>query len=312
MRAVAVREFRAEPEVIDVPRPEPGPGELLVRVDTAGLNPFDWQIIDGALAEVFPHTFPLVVGMDFAGHVESAGPGVSRFSAGDAVFGQVKVVAGGSYAEYAIVAETGAVAAVPEGLSLRAAAALPTAGSTALGILQAARVRAGESLLVVGAAGGVGSYLTQLAAANDVRVLAAVRGNEQQRMGSLGAAVVIDSTVDKVAERVREEYPDGVDALVDLVSDDSAFAHNAALVHNGGVALTSRQVADTEALKSAGVEGINYENGITTAQLAQLAAEVADGRLKVAVDAEVPLAEAPAAVRKSRSGGARGKTVIVI
>ncbi|MEV6785785.1 NADP-dependent oxidoreductase, partial [Streptomyces sp. NPDC051098] len=239
MRAVAVKAFKAEPELIQVPKPEPAEGEVLVKIEYAALNPVDRQIADGALDGRAEHVFPLILGRDFAGRVDVVGPGDSRFVVGDAVFGQTArpPFGTGSFAEYVTVPQDGPIAFVPDGLSFRTAALLPTAGMTAAETLAAAGVTAGQSVLVVGAAGGVGSILTQLAAARDVRVLAAVRGGERL-MAELGADNTLDTTARDLAAAVRDILPDGVDALIDLVSDTpAAFAANAALVRAGGTAV---------------------------------------------------------------------------
>ncbi|NUK37989.1 NADP-dependent oxidoreductase [Streptomyces lunaelactis] len=314
MRAVAVKAFRADPELIQLPKPEPGRGEVLVKVEYAALNPFDWRAADGLLEGRVPHVFPLVMGTDFAGRVDVVGPGDNRFRVGDAVFGQAgrPPVGTGTYAEYVTMPQDAAIAFVPDGLPLRTAALLPTAGMSAAQILEAAGVRAGQSLLVVGAAGGVGSYLTQLAAAGGVRVLAAVRGDEQRRMSALGAAVTVDTTRQDLAAAVRDACPDGLDGLVDVVSADAgSFAANAALVRSGGRALTTRSVLDPARLR-AGVEGVDFHLRASSALLDTLAAAALDGSLKAPVDAELPLEKAPDALAQSRAGGARGKTVFVL
>ncbi|NUR28814.1 MAG: NADP-dependent oxidoreductase [Catenulispora sp.] len=305
MRAVGVKEYGATPELLDVPKPDPGPGQLLVRVEAAGINPVDSAIAAGAFGRP---PLPLVMGVDFAGRVEALGPDVSRFSVGDPVFGR----ASGTYAEYVVVDDTGPVAVAPEAVELKTAAALPTAGTTALGILDRADVRGGESLLLVGAAGGVGTFLTQLAAARDARVVAVTRGDESVRLGLFGAAVTIDSTAESVPDRITgDEYPDGVDVLVDLVSADAeAFAANKKLVHDGGVAVSTRGAVSERGAVQSGVEEIAFVVEPTADLLATLAKEVDAGTLKVFVEAEVPLAQAPQAVARIRSGGARGKTIV--
>jgi NADPH:quinone reductase-like Zn-dependent oxidoreductase len=276
-----------------------------VRVEAAGINPVDSIIAAGAYGRP---PLPLVMGVDFAGRVESVGPGVSRFSAGDAVFGR----ASGTYAEHVVVDETGPVAAAPEAVALKTAAALPTAGSTALGILERAGVRGGESLLLIGAAGGVGTFLTQLAAARDVRVVAVTRGDESVRMGLFGAAVTIDATAESVPDRItRDEYPEGVDVLVDLVSaDPEAFAANKRLVHDGGVAISTRGAVSEHGAVQSGVEEVAFVVRPGADVLTALAKEVDAGTLKVSVDAEVPLEQAPQAVARILAGGARGKTIV--
>jgi NADPH:quinone reductase len=314
MRAVAVRAFRAEPELIEVPKPEPGEGEVLVKVEYAALNPFDWRAADGLLEGRVPHVFPLVMGSDFAGKVDVVGPGENRFRVGDPVFGQAgrPPVGTGTYAEYVTMPQDAAIAFVPDGLPLKTAALLPTAGMSAAQLLDAAGVAAGQSLLVIGAAGGVGSYLTQLAADRGCHVLAAVRGDEEHRMSALGAAVTLDTTTCDLPSAVRDACPDSVDALVDLVSPDpDSFTANAALVRPGGRALTTRSAVDPARLP-AGVEGVDFHLKASSALLDTLAAAAADGSLNAPVDAAYPLEKAPEALAQNRAGGARGKTVFVL
>ncbi|MFJ2894112.1 NADP-dependent oxidoreductase [Streptomyces sp. NPDC087218] len=315
MRAIAVGAFRADPALVEMPKPEPGTGEVRVRVEYAALNPRDWQTVRGAPgAPATARVFPLVVGVDFAGRVDMIGPGDNRFRVGDQVFGRVAGDASGSgtYCDYVAVPQDSAITLVPPGLPLRTAAALPTAGMAAAQILEGAALRGHESLLVIGAAGGVGSCLTQLASARDIRVIAAVRGAEHERMAALGAAATIDVTDRPLDEAVRETCPDGVDALVDLVSTTpDAFAAHAARVRPGGIALTTHGVATGAALPP-GVTGVDFRLEPTPVLLDVLAAGAAEGILRVPIDIELPLEKAPQALDRNRTGGARGKTLIVL
>ncbi|WTW92580.1 NADP-dependent oxidoreductase [Streptomycetaceae bacterium NBC_01309] len=317
MRAVAVAKPAGEPELMRLPVPEPGPGEVLIKVVAAGLNPLDWKLADrarrGETAD--EAVYPLIYGVDFAGKVAALGPGVTRFAEGDAVFGQPKRVpvgAYGTYAEYVIAAEDGVLAAAPESLPLPLAAALPTAGLTAMSMLDAAGLTAGQTLLLVGAAGGVGSFVTQLAAARDVRVVAVTRGVGEHEMGELGAADTVDARGGAPVDELREAYSEGVDALIDLASDPERFAAYADLVADGGVAVSTIGAADPDALARRGVEGVNFVVAPTADLLARLADEVDAGRATVQLGAQVPLADAPDAVARSRAGKARGKTVILV
>ncbi|MET8324886.1 NADP-dependent oxidoreductase [Streptomyces sp. NPDC005181] len=314
MRAVAVSAFRADPTLVEVPKPNPEAGDVRVRIEYAALNPSDWQTADGALEGLAPHVFPLVIGVDYAGRVDMIGTGDNRFRVGDPVFGRVtgSPVGVGTYCDFVSVPQDSTIAIVPDGLPLRTAAALPSAGMTAAQILETAALRGHESLLVLGAAGGVGSYLTQLASARDLRVLAAVRGDERWRMGALGAAVTIDTTARPLEAAVREVAPGGVDALVDLVSTTpEAFAAMAALVRDGGVAVTTRGVAGRAAVPE-GVRSIDFRLEPTPVLLDVLAAGAAEGVLKVPIDIELPLEKAPQTLDRNRRGGARGKTLFAL
>ncbi|WP_019354358.1 NADP-dependent oxidoreductase [Streptomyces sp. AA1529] len=314
MRAVGVRERNGRPEILQARRPEPGEGEVLVRVVAAGLNPLDWKIAEGMLESLVPYDFPLVMGADFAGTVESCGPEAYRFTPGEQVFGHVvsEPVGGGTYAEYVVVNEAGSIARAPTSIPLTTAAGAPTAGMTALGIMDSAALHSYASVLIIGAAGGVGTFLTQLASARGLRVVAATHGHDQARMGAFGAASAIDVRTTDLAAAVREEYPGGVDALVDLGSTAAAeFARNTALVRDGGVAVSTLDAASLDALHGRRIEGINYHLAASAELLERLGEEIDSGPLTVPIEVEVPLDEAPGAVARNRAGGARGKTVLL-
>jgi NADPH2:quinone reductase len=308
MRAVGVKKFGADPEDLQVAKPTPGPDEVLVRIEAAGLNPVDLIIASGAYGTA---PLPMVMGRDFSGRVEAVGAEVSRFAVGDAVFGQAPA-ANGTYAEYVVVPQDSPIAAAPDSIELKTAAALPTAGMTALDILDQAKIRGGESMVILGAGGGVGTFLTQLASARDVRVIAVTRGDESFRMGLFGAAVTVDTTEERLADRLeRDEYPEGVDVLVDLVSTATTeFEANKQLVHDGGVALTTRGAVGKHGEVQSGVEEIDFLLRPSAELLTALAKEVDAGTLRVYVESEVPLSHAPQAVARNQAGGARGKTII--
>jgi len=315
MRAIAVSAPGADPVLVELPKPEPRPGEVRVRVEYASLNPLDWQAVDGSAGDLAPapRSYPFVVGVDYAGRVDMIGGGDNRFRVGDAVFGRAGVAdVCGSYGEYLCVPHDSAITLVPRGLDSRAAAALPSAGMAAAQILEAVEPRGHDTLLVVGAAGGIGCCLTQLARARDVRVIAAVRGDERSRMGSLGAAATVDLTAGPSADALLTACPDGIDALADLASaTPDEFAAHAATVRPGGIALSTRGAAAGARLPE-GVRGVDFRLDPSPVLLDVLAAGAADGILRVLVEAELPLAEAPQALRRNRAGGARGKTVIAL
>jgi NADPH:quinone reductase-like Zn-dependent oxidoreductase len=167
MKAIAVREFggRDKLERMDLPIPEVGKGEILVRVKAAGVNPVDWKIREGWLKDRFPYKFPLVPGWDAAGVVEKVDQGVTRFKPGDEIFTYCRkpVVQGGAYAEYIALSEDH-MALKPENTSFTEAAGIPLASLTAYqALVDAAKVKAGERVLIHAAAGGVGGFGVQIA-----------------------------------------------------------------------------------------------------------------------------------------------------
>lgn len=312
MRAVAVRKFRALPELMELPVPSIGPGELLVRVEFAGMNPFDWKIADGAFEGHRPHVFPLVLGVDAAGTVEAVGPGVEKFRPGDRVVGQFlhDPVGTGTYAELATVPEGIAVVRVPETLPFAEAAALPTAGMTALAALDALGLARGESLVIVGASGGVGSFATEIATGRGVRVIAVARASSAARLRSLGAEEVMDPTSHDVLVALKHARPGGADGLLDAMSDRSGFERFAAVVRRGGTALSTTFAADVSALERSGVRGVNLNLIPDEVLMDRLVREVLSQQLKVPLERRVSLAEVPATLAELKTGRGHGKTVV--
>jgi NADPH:quinone reductase-like Zn-dependent oxidoreductase len=312
MKAVVVTDFATDPTLTDLPVPEPGPGELLIRLYAAGLNPFDWKVADGALRDVVPHAFPLVMGSDGAGVVERTGPGVTRFRPGDRVYGQfMRLEQGlGSYAEYTLAAEDSAIAVFLDTLAFTLAAALPTAGVTAIQTVETAGLRAGHTVLINGAGGGVGQSAVQFATQAGARVLATGTPDLAPHLRALGAATVIDHTAAPVHDQVT---PGSVDAIVDLVTPAGGDADAlAGLLRPGGILISTNYALDVDALAARDIVGVNFGNRPTPEVLTTLA-ELADtGKLRVHIDVEVPLPAAPAALARSRAGQARGKTVITL
>ena len=313
MRAVVIPGFGQEPELVDLPVPEPGPADVLVRVHAAGMNPFDWKVADGALEGVVDHAFPVVMGSDGAGVVEAVGAEVERFRPGDRVYGQfMKVALGiGSYAEYTLAPAEGKLALVPEGLSFTVAAALPTASVTAYQATAAAQLEPGSRILVNGASGGVGQSAVQFAADAGAHVIGTAPAELGDLLRDLGAAEVIDFTAGPTAEQVRATHPDGIDAVLDLISTQGQADPLVDLLRPGGVAISTNGALDPEALAPRELRGINLYSNATPEVLALVADLAASGRLRVTIDSEVPLEDAPAAVAKARAGHARGKTVVL-
>ena len=225
----------------EVPTPQPGPGQILMKMRAAGMNPMDRTLASGDWQPA-PATFPMVLGADGEGVVESVGEGTKRFSRGDDLFGQLLIApigSAGTYADYVVVTEDAPLARVPDGLDPVLAAALPTSGGSALALVELLEPLNGKTVLIVGAGGGVGSFSTQLAANAGGRVIANVREAAAERMRGYGAAETIDHTAVSLSDAVRQAHPDGIDALMDLVSQAEAFSALASLVRSG--ALPSRR-----------------------------------------------------------------------
>jgi NADPH:quinone reductase-like Zn-dependent oxidoreductase len=305
MRAVVVAEQGASPELTELPTPVPGAGEVLVRVQASSLNGFDTAVAAGYLAGMMEHRYPVVLGKDFAGTVEAVGDGVTRFAAGDRVFGVVtKAFLGdGGFGEYVVVGDQLGIAAIPDGLDTTTAGALGLAGAAAVDAVDAAAPQAGETVLVSGATGGVGAIAVQYAAAAGARVIATARpGAEADLVRSLGASEVVDHTGD-LAAQVRGLAPAGVDVVFHLAGDGAALA---------GLLAEKGRLASTLGL---GPEqhpaAISIMATPTVQTLDRLAADVVAGTLSVPVERTYALAEVPAAFGDF-AGGTLGKLAIIL
>lgn len=303
MKAVAVSQFKAAPEVMELPKPTLRPGSLIIRVAAGGMNPFDWKLTDGILEGKMPHNFPLIMGTDAAGTVEEVGEGVTRFKVGDHVYGQVihAPVGEGAFAEYAIVPDTVIISRAPVKISLTEAASIPTAGMTAQQLLEKSGLKHEQTLLLIGGTGGVGSFLLQLARIQGIYVIATVSDDEgASRVKHLGARETINYKKLSVEQQVKDKFPDGVDALIDLASDAATFKTMSALVRKGGVSLTTTFVADGN--------GINFETKSSVASLDMLTDAVDSGLLKVPLLEIITLEDVPL----QRQAKSKGKTVVKI
>lgn len=237
MRAYAVATAGAPPAHHDLDIPEPDDGEVRVRVAAASVNGFDVAVAAGYMAGFFEHRYPVVLGREFAGIVDAVGPGVDGFAVGDRVLGVVSKphLKDGAFAEYTTAVAADGVTAAPGLLSDSAAASLGHTGSTALSVLAALGDVEGRTVLIVGATGGVGTLLTQLAAAAGATVIATGRTAEgRQLLEELGAAHAVDYA--DLAASVRAVAPDGVDGAVHLHGDPAEFAP---LVKDGGVLVST-------------------------------------------------------------------------
>jgi NADPH:quinone reductase-like Zn-dependent oxidoreductase len=313
MRALHVPAVGERPQLSDLPVPEPGEGQVLIRVMAAALNGIDNGIAAGMMAEMMEHAYPLVLGRDAAGVVEEAGPGIEGIFVGDEVFGHAPLtppVQAGTVAEYALLPADG-TAPKPTGLDWLTAAALPLAGAAATAAVDAVDPQPGRVVLVVGAADPAGSFAIQMLAARGVTVLATGTAADSGRLKSLGAATVVDDTIAPVADEIRAAYPHGIDALIDLV----ACAPNdlpLAAVRRGGTVASSLRAASDQALAAAGLTGINIMVMPTREVLSSLADLVVAGTLKVDVTDVLPLDRAADGLAALASGETRGTIVVQV
>jgi NADPH:quinone reductase len=314
MRAITVTEYGATPAIADIPTPEPEQGQILLKLRAAGMNPMDRTLASGDWRPM-PATFPMVLGADCAGVIEQLGQGATRFSVGDDVFGQLLIPplgSAGTYADYVAVTEDAPLAKVPAGLDDGVAAALPTAGGAGLALVDSVEPLTGKTVLIIGAGGGVGSFATQFAVNAGANVIANVRAEDVERMRAYGAVETVDHTVAPLPDAVRETHPEGIDALLDLVSDAAGFAALASLVSPGGTAVTTQYVADEDALRAAGVTGVNFALPSSSELFERVAEAVANGRIVAPPITRISLEEVPAVLNSTPNRQPSGKTVITL
>ncbi|MFF0739562.1 NADP-dependent oxidoreductase [Streptomyces sp. NPDC004111] len=302
MRAIVVEEFGGIEVLkeVTVPDVHAGPGQVRLRVAAIGVNPVDSKLRAGLMQQVMPVELPFVPGLDVAGVVDEVGAGVTGFAVGDEVFGWAS---SGAYAEYAVASE---VVRKPAGLSWEQAVALPVAGETAHRVLTELGVTEGETLLVNGAAGAVGSFAVQLAVARGVRVVGTASAANHAHLRELGALAVTYG--EGLVRRVREVAPQGVDAVFD-VAGRGALPDSIAL--RGG---TTDRIVTVGDFVAAAEHKVAFSARSSTDPLpvfAEHARLVAGGTLRVRVAEVLPLARAAKAHEISDGGHAKGKLVLV-
>jgi NADPH:quinone reductase-like Zn-dependent oxidoreductase len=306
MRAVSQRAWGGPDvlEVVEVPRPDAGPGEVLVRVAAAGVNPADWKIRSGAVRRFGEP--PFTIGLDVAGVVEAVGDGVAGFRPGDGVFGNT-YPPNGAYAEFVAVPHD-RLALVPVGLDLVQAAALPTAALTAWQpLVRVAEVGAGQRVLVHAAAGGVGHLAVQIAKARGAHVIGTARAAKHAFLRGLGADELVDYTVEDFTEAVRD-----VDVVLDPIAGDYG-PRSLRTLKPGGLLIDVRGTGPdrTEVRRLADERGLRFVEFGFTPSGADLA-EVAAGGVRPVVDEVLPLEDAAKAHALSETGRAAGKIVLAV
>jgi NADPH:quinone reductase-like Zn-dependent oxidoreductase len=292
-------------DVREVPDPEPGPGQVLVRVRAAGINPGEAKIREGALHDRWPATFPSGQGSDFAGVVERLTPGVTNVAVGDRVIGWVDTRS--SQAEY-VVAEAANLVPKPSGLPWEVAGAIPVAGFTASAMVRATGIKPGDTAVVSGAAGGVGALAVQLARRAGATVIGVASPSNHPWLAR--HEVIGVEYGEGLAERIREAIGGGgpVDAFLDTYGGDYVeLALNELKV--------SPERVDTivrfDAVAKYGVKAEGNAAGASAATLAVLAGLVSDKELEIPLAQTYPLDDVRAAYTKLAKGHTRGKIVLI-
>jgi NADPH:quinone reductase-like Zn-dependent oxidoreductase len=289
-------------KVVDVPKPAPGPGQVLVRVKAAGINPGEAKIRDGLLDAMWPATFPSGQGSDLAGLVAETGPGVTGFAAGDEVIGYTDNRA--SQAEYVVVEEQN-LTAKPADVPWEVAGALFVVGATAYAAVRAVALTEGDTVAVSGAAGGVGSLAVQLARRAGATVIGLASQANHEWLAGHGVIPVVYG--DGVADRIRQA--DGkVDAFIDTFGADYVQL----ALELGVEPSRIDTIVRFDAVGDYGVKAEGSAAGASADVLAELAGLIADGQLEVPVAATFPLSQVQDAYRLLASGHIRGKIVLTL
>lgn len=302
MKAVRIHAYGG-PDVMayeDAPVPTPGEGEVLVRVAAAAFNPFDARVRAGEMKEFMPVTFPYTLGLDLAGTVAAIGPKVTDFAPGQAVYG----LGEGAFAEYAL-APAATIAPQPQGLSPVEAASVPVAAITAWqGLFDQGGLQAGQTVLIHGAAGGVGIFAVQLAKWKGANVIATASGASVVFVQKLGADQVIDYTVARFEDEVRD-----VDVVFDLIGGDTQ-TRSLGVLKPGGILISVVHPPSPDEAKAHGVRALFFGMKASSALLKQIGDLLDAGEVKTIVMQTFALGEV--AQLEGRDGHARGKTVFEV
>ena len=304
-QAIRIHQYGG-PEILkleSVQSGEPQAGEVLVRVLAAGVNPVDWKITEGYVKNFMPVQFPYIPGRDIAGIVEEVGPGVTEFQQGQAVFGQT---AQGGYAEYT-VASINKLALKPERITFEEAATIPVGATTAWqGLFENADLQAGQTILVQGAAGGVGLFVVQFAHRKGAHVIATTSTANVDFVRSLGAEKVIDYKTTSVEQVVHD-----VDFVFDTVGEATLASSVQVLKQNGTLVSIAGQPPEQK-VRERNIHVVSFMAQVSTALLQTFARFIDDGQVKAAVEKTFLLSAADHAVIHSQSGHSRGRVVLQV
>ena len=301
MKALRINDYGAPLHLDEVPVPAAGPGQVLVENHFTSLNGVDPGRGLGFLRHIFPLQFPWTPGGDVAGRVAAVGQGVAAFKVGDEVFGSTREA--GAYAEFVVV-NANWLAHRPAAIAAEEAAGIALVSQTATQMLELSKIKAGQTLLILGASGGVGSLVVQLARNAGVHVIATARQSKAAALEKLGAERVIDLTRERL-EDVRQ-----VDAVLNLVGGDTVVP-SYALVKPGGVAVTANRPPIAEEAARLGIEAAFVETNVTSEGLNTFATLVTEGKIKPQI-AAVETLWSPDSLWEKRETDKVGKIVFSI
>ena len=306
MKAVVAHEYGA-PEVLkfeEIPRPEPNEDEVLVRVIASSVNPADPLTLSGKYAREFGTHLPLIPGYDIAGVIEKTGTNVTKLKVGDGVYGYPTF--GGGWADYVTVKEW-EVAAKPKSLKFVEAAAVPMGALTAWqALVDVAKLQPGQTVLIHGGSGGVGSFAIQIAKARGARVIATASTANQDLLKQLGADVAVDYTKTKFEDVAKD-----VDVVLDPVGKET-LARSYDVVKKDGIVMSLVARPDPAELEKRGIRGTGISAHADADDLAEIAQLIDAGKIKPMVTQVLPLSEAITAQQQAATHHTRGKVVLRI
>jgi NADPH:quinone reductase len=314
VRAFVIDRIGDRGRVTDVPDAEPAPNEVLIAVSAVGLVASDWRVRAGSRLGRQEHSFPAVMGFDFAGHVVAVPGGEPRWSPGDRVFGiaHKPFIGAGALAELLALPADGPIARTPAYLDDVQAASLVSGWFTALATLDVTPVGPGHRVLLLGASGGVGSVLTQLLAHQGVDVVAISRAANEAYLHDLGAATVVPYDTCDVLAAAGRLQPGGFDALIDLMSGPERFDELATAVRPGGLAVSAVRSADAERMSGSGLRVANVAASPAGDRLAELEPRWRSEGFKLPSIELLPFAATAEGIDRVEQGHVRGKLVVTV
>jgi NADPH:quinone reductase-like Zn-dependent oxidoreductase len=308
MKAVRMHGYGG-PEVLqyeDAPRPEPAPDEVVVRVHAAAVNPVDWKIREGYMRALLNYPMPLILGWDFSGVVESTGSGVTEWKKGDEVYAMPNMRRDGAYAEF-IAVKASEIARKPKSLDHANAAAIPLVGLTAWqAMFDAGGLTPGQTILIHAAAGGVGIFAVQLAKWKGARVIGTASSHNHTLLRELGADEVIDYQTTRFEDTVRD-----VDVVLDTMGGETR-TRSWLVLKKGGILVSIVGPASAEEAAAHGARAGSVFVQPNSAQLRELADLVDSGKLRVVIDAVLPLPNVARAHEMNQTLHTRGKIVLQV
>ncbi len=309
MMKAAVLHEHGGPEVLkyeDAPRPEPKDDEVLVKVIAAGVNPVDTYVRQGMRSKSGTDNGPMIIGYDIAGIVEKTGAGITKFKVGDAVYAYLPIARGGGYAEFAIAKE-GEMSLKPKNIDFEKAAAVPLAGTTAWqALIDTAKLERGQTVLIHGGSGGVGSFAVQIAKARGAKVIATASTANQDLLKQLGVDQPIDYTTTKFEDVVKE-----VDVVLNTVRGDT-LRPSYGVVKKGGIIVSITDEPDPAECAKHGIRGSRLMAHPDARAIEELTKLIEANKITPIVSETFPLQDVAQAHQQMETHHTRGKIVLKI